>query len=114
MIRKTRLADGMEIGLPVCGPPAVSRAIERHLEAHGEWLVDLNSRTWRGSQLALSGLLRDLCNLPFAQIAHMCRTSVWNATKRAERHNISIAESGNYAATVSAIAHAALEATIPD
>ena len=114
MVRKARLADGMELGLPVCGPPAVSRALERHLDAQGEWLVDRDARTWRGSQLALSGLLKDLCCMPFAQIARMCRISVWKATRHVELHRSSIMEGGDYAATVSEIAHAALATTIPD
>jgi REP element-mobilizing transposase RayT len=113
MVRKASLADGMEIGLPVCGPPAVHRAIERQLAAQGEWLVDRDSRTWRGSQLALSGLLRDLCCMPYRQIARVCRISVWNATRYAELHRLSIVEGGYYAATVSEIAHRALAATVP-
>ncbi|MFT5289518.1 MAG: REP element-mobilizing transposase RayT [Planctomycetota bacterium] len=114
MVRKARLADGMEIGLPVCGPPAVRRALDRHLDAQGEWLVDRDSRTWRGSQLAQSGLLRDLCCMPFGQIARLSRISVWKATRDVELHRISVAEGGDYAATVSEIAHQALATTIPD
>jgi hypothetical protein len=113
MSRKARLADGMEIGLPVCGPPAVRRAIERRLEERGEWLVDRESRTWRGSQLAWPGLLRDLCSLPFAQVARLCGISAWSATRRVELHRASVAEGQDYAATVAEIAHAALTATIP-
>lgn len=113
MIRKARLADGVEIGLPVCGPPAVHRALKRYLDAHGEWLVDHDSRTWRGSLLARSGLLRDLCSLPFARIARICGISVWSTTRQVELHHVSIAGDRGYATAVSEIACEALAATIP-
>lgn len=113
MTRKARLADGMEIGLPVCGPPAVHRALERYLDTQGEWLVERDSRTWRGSQLALSGLLRELCGLPFAQLARMRRSSAWIVAKEVDLHRHSMAEDGAYAAAVSKIAHEALTATLP-
>ena len=52
--------------------------------------------------------------MPFAQIARMCHLSVWKATRHVELHRISIVGGGDYAATVSEIAHEALAATIPD
>lgn len=113
MIRKARLADGMEIGLPVCGPTAVLRALEGHRKAHGEWFVDRESRMWRGSQLARPGLLRDLCCMPFAQIARVGGLSVWSATKQVELHHASIADRECYADAVSRIASDALAATVP-
>lgn len=113
MVRKARLADGMEIGLPVCGAPAVHRALARRVATRGEWFVDHDSRTWRGSQLARSGLLRDLCGMPFAQIARVGRISKWRAGRHAELHRVSIAEGGDYASTAAEIAHEALTATMP-
>lgn len=112
MIRKARLADGEEIGLPVCGPPAVRRSLEAHLEASGEWLVDHETRTWRGSQIAWLGLLRDLCSMPIAQIARVGGTSPWRASRQVQLHHASIAEDGVYAAIVSRIANNALTATL--
>jgi REP element-mobilizing transposase RayT len=114
MIRKARLADGEEIGLPVCGPQAVRRSILAQLEGHGEWLVDHGTRTWKGSRLAWPGLLRDLCSMPFSQIAGLCRASVWAATRQVDLHHASIAEDATYAATVAEIAGAALGVTFPD
>jgi hypothetical protein len=114
MVRKARLADGEEIGLPVCGPQAVRRSLLRHLEGHGEWLVDHGARTWRGSQLAWPGLLRDLCSMPLSQIAKLCRASVWTATRQVELHHASITEDATYATAVAAIAGAALAVTFPD
>ncbi len=114
MIHKARLADGMKIGLPVCGPAALHRALKRRLDAHGEWLVDRDSRTWRGSQLALLGLLRDLCSMPIAKIARIGRISPWDAAKQVQLHRKSIAEGGAYAEAVSEIAKAAIAATVPD
>ncbi|MFT6363975.1 MAG: REP element-mobilizing transposase RayT [Planctomycetota bacterium] len=113
MVRKARLADGMRIGLPVCGPPALCRALKQHLDEKGEWLVEHDSRTWRGSQIAQSGLLRDLCSLPLAQVASMGQITAWRATRQVELHRVSVAEGGDYAATVSEIAHNALAKTIP-
>jgi REP element-mobilizing transposase RayT len=112
MIRKARLADGEEIGLPVCGPPAVRRSLERHLEKHGEWLIENGTRTWKGSQLAWYGLLHDLCSLSLSRLARMGRTSRWRAHKMVKLHRTSIVKDGAYATTVAGIAHDALSVTL--
>ena len=113
MIRKARLADGEEIGLPVCGAQAVRRSIHQRLESHGEWLVDHGTRTWKGSQLAWPGLLRDLCSMPFSQIARLCRASAWTAARQVDLRHASIAEDATYARNVAEIAGAALAITFP-
>lgn len=113
MIRKARLADGMEIGLPVCGPSAVGRALKQHLSTQGDWLVGRDSGARRGSEVASSGLLRDLCCLPLTQVASMGQVTPWKATKQIELHRASVADGGEYAAMVSEIAHRALAETIP-
>lgn len=112
MVRKARLADGMKVGLPVCGTSALHRAVRRHLEVNGEWLCDRETRTWRGSRLALPGLLSELCGMPFVQIARVCGITVWCATRQVELHRRLVGEGGEYATAVSAIAHDAFEATI--
>ena len=112
MVRKASLADGHEVGLPVCGPPAVRRAIEQHLSVHGEWLMDQGGRTWRGSEIAWPGLLRDLCSMQFSQVGALCQTSAWRAARQVDLHRASIAENEAHAAAVSSIAHVALAATV--
>ncbi len=113
MARKARLADGMEIGLPVCGPPAVHRALRSRLDVQGEWLVDRGSSTWRGSELARTGLLRDLCCLPIAQVASVCGASRWAIARHVEVHRHAILEDDDYARVVSEVANVALAATMP-
>lgn len=113
LARKARLADGMQIGLPVCEPRAVQRAVELRVDERGEWLVERDSRTWKGSRLALSGLLKDLCCMPYAGIARFCGISPWTATRQVEVHRASTLECGAHAAAVSQIAHEALAAAAP-
>ena len=112
MVRKAQLADGEEIGLSVCGPPAVRRSIQCYLDGHGEWFVDHGTRTWRGSQLAWPGLLRDLCSIPFSKISVVCRMSVWSATRHVQVHHASLVEDEGHASVVARITHDALAATM--
>lgn len=111
MIRKAKLADGMKIGLPVCGPSAVRGALDGYVQAHGDWFVDSQSCTWQGPELAWPGLLRDLCSLPFSQVAHVCNLTRWEAKKRIGIHRQLVREEGGYAGVVSGLAREALGAT---
>tara|TARA_R110002072_G_scaffold210591_5_gene368210 strand:+ start:83 stop:1093 length:1011 start_codon:yes stop_codon:yes gene_type:complete len=113
LARKARLADGMEIGLPVSVPADVLRAVQSQLDAGGEWIVGHGSKPWLGSQVSRVGLLRDLCALPYARIARLCDISDWVLNRHIEVHRQSVLEDRPYAERVSAIAHEALALTIP-
>lgn len=112
MKRKALLADGMEVGLPVCGAAAVLRVVRRCLGTRGEWIVDHAARTWRGSSLAQAGLLRDLCCMPILQIARVCEASRWDVDRRVAVHRRLMREDRDYAEAVSALVHEALGATM--
>lgn len=112
MASKARLADGMQIGLPVCGPALVSQTVDRYLQANGEWHFDTERRSWRGSKLAHTGLLRDLCSLPFSQIASLTGVSPWQVQKQARVHHKAMEQDQGYATIVAALAHSAVTATL--
>lgn len=108
MARKARLADGMEVGLPVCGPTSVTAAVERSLAEGGEWVFEYEGRLLRGSELAHVGLLRDLCSMPFAGIGRRLGLGVWKATRRVDLHHELLEFDEAYGARLSRIAHRAM------
>ena len=112
MARKANLADGMPIGLPVCGPSSVTLVLDHYLERNGEWYVDTERRSWRGSQIAQIGLLRDLCGLPFKQIASLCASSPWHIQKKVRIHHQAVGQAQGYATVVAGLAQAAVAATL--
>lgn len=113
MRRKAALADGMEVGLPVCGPGGLRKAIDRELARRGEWLLDRNGHTRRGSELAWAGLCRSLCGLPVSRIAELTGRSAWCARSDISLFTSFLAEDTEHSARVERIAKAALSAAMP-
>jgi REP element-mobilizing transposase RayT len=112
MQRKARLADGMPIGLPLCGPMGLRRAIERELIRNGEWLLERGGRCWRGSELTRAGLSRNLCGLSIAQIADLAGQSVWRARSEVDLFGQFLRRDAVHAERVERIAAEALAATL--
>jgi hypothetical protein len=108
MRRKAALADGMEVGLPVCGPTAVARAVALDAEERGEWIVEASGRTWRGSELALAGLLRELAGVPFTGIAKQLELGPAAASYRATLHRKLLRDDSDFAERSSRIARVAI------
>ncbi|MCB9914678.1 MAG: transposase [Planctomycetes bacterium] len=113
MTRKARLADGMEVGLPVCGPWTLLDAIERRKRERGEWLVERLGRTWRGSQIARYGLLREAAGLSISRIARLEGVTCETVRRRLHLHRWALAEATEYATAVSEIVAEALAAAFP-
>lgn len=112
MRRKALLADGHEIGLPVCGVVGLVRALEEDVERAGEWLVDRRGRTWRGSELARVGLLRTLCSVPWSTVAELTGWSIDLSRRRLREHRAALHDDAQHAARVERIATAALSAAL--
>lgn len=108
MARKANLADGMEIGLPVCGPSAVTKAVAEDLRERGDWVVERSGYAWRGSELAQAGLLRSLSSSSFGEVRKLMGLGVSAASRRAQVHRELMAQDGAYAARISKIASAAI------
>jgi REP element-mobilizing transposase RayT len=112
MRRKAALADGMEIGLPVCGPAGLRKAIERELIQNGEWLLESDGQCWRGSELTRAGLSRSLCGLSLAQIAELSGLSFWRARREVELFGHFLGKDTSHFERVDRVARAALSATL--
>jgi REP element-mobilizing transposase RayT len=73
---KARLADGVPLGLPLCGVGALRRALDESLTREGVWMIEDGRNTWRGAELAWIGLLHSLCGCPLRSIARMNQCSM--------------------------------------
>jgi len=112
MRRQAVLADGHEIGLPVCGVAGLVRALEREVERGGEWLVERHERTWRGSELARVALLRTLCSIPWSTVADLTGWSVGLARRRFREHRAAMQDDAEHAARVERIATSAVSGAL--
>jgi hypothetical protein len=106
---KARLADGVPLGLPVCGPSSVARALAHHLGVEGEWVLEDNGRTWRGSQVAHVGLLRHLAATPIERIGRLVGIGNAATRRRVALHRDLLAADGDYRARIGRIAKRALD-----
>lgn len=112
MRRKALLADGHEVGLPICGVAGLARAIDSELARRGEWLIERGGKVWRGSELARVGLLRSLCSMPWSKIAGVTGWTVHLARRRGSDHVAALREGDEHAFRVERIAASALERTL--
>jgi len=113
MQRKALLADGHEVGLPVCGAAGLARALASDVERNGEWLVDRRGRTWRGSELARVALLRRLGSASWSSVAGLTGWTIDLARRRYAEHCGAMRENPSHAARVERIAAAAIAHTLP-
>jgi REP element-mobilizing transposase RayT len=106
---RAALADGMRVGLPICTPAALLDAISRDVQRHGPWYVEEDGRIHHGSEIALVGLLRELCSATWPQVLEHLRIPLSRAHRRGKVHDRMIRESETYGRRVSAISSAALQ-----
>jgi len=108
MQRKAKLADGTRVGVPVCGPLALRRALAADLEVAGPWLVEDGEATWRGADVALLGMLHDLCGSTWRALTHSEGITVAKSRRLGNAHRRLLQTNAQYAARAGRIAHAAL------
>lgn len=108
MQRKARLADGTRVGVPVCGALALRRAIDEDLGAQGVWIVEEDDKTWRGAQVALLGMLHDLCGLSWNALTQSEGISVSRTRRLGVTHRRLLLVDTEYAERCGRIAHRAL------
>lgn len=107
MRRKAKLADGHTIGQPICGSRTLLQELG-HLEMGELWMVEDGDQIRRGVDLARSGLLRDLCQLSWKEIAQFEKGSVARALRLAETHRRLLEENSDYAGRVAKLASRAM------
>ena len=110
MASKAALADGHPLGLPVCGPGGVTRAVEEHVSNEGDWLVQTDRNAWSAASVVQVGLLRELSATPLEQIGQLLDLGYWAVQRRLKLHRELVNNDPVYAGRAARIACAALEA----
>ena len=108
MRRKAKLADGTEVGLPVCDGVDIAAVIAEARATTGEWKLAGVGRRSNGWKVAEVALLRDLCGATLAEAGVRTGTTVSGASKRFARHQRALEEDSEYAARVGELAASAL------
>jgi REP element-mobilizing transposase RayT len=98
MRRKAALADGTEIGLPVCDGEDVREVVNEARHDRGDWELDGLGQPVSGWLVVEVALLRDLCGLTLAETGAQTGTSASGAYRRYVRHQQCLAADEEYAA----------------
>jgi REP element-mobilizing transposase RayT len=113
MRRKAKLADGCEIGLPVCSRTALELSIKSMAAQMGSWTV-LDGRNLRsGIELARAGMLRDLCGWSLRAIAQREGGSMGRARRLIDQHRRLLLSDRPYGAVVANVAQSAMNLSTP-
>lgn len=97
MRRKALLADGTEVGLPICDAEDVARVVKLARASRGEWSVRRSQKpidAWPQVQVALA---RDLCAATFAEAGTRVGMTEGGACKLYRRHRECLLASEEYA-----------------
>jgi hypothetical protein len=105
MRRKALLADGTEVGLPVCDAEDVKAVVAN---ARGPEVEEqaMQEDLWLALEI---GLLRDLCGATVAEAAKRTATSASGASRRYAKHQRCLTEDESYAMRTAQLAIRALE-----
>lgn len=105
---KSRLADGLEPGMPICTPEGLRRALAANCAQHGAWMVEDGRSVRRGQELARFGLLHELCGRSWMEIARMERVSKSQALHLGQLHQRIFQSDAAYAVRVYDVGRAAV------
>jgi len=108
MRRKARLADGTEVGLPVCDSGDESVIVAEERARVGAWILDGRGPPQDGWQIVEVALLRELCGATLAEAGERTRTTVSGAALRQARHQRALDMDERYAARLGQLAARAL------
>jgi REP element-mobilizing transposase RayT len=109
MRRKALLADGTDVGLPVCDAPDVSAVVIESRGGNGEHGGEARRAAEEDWDALEVGLLRDLCGVTLAEAAQRTGSSVSGASRRESRHRRALLENDTYATRAGELASRALE-----
>ena len=113
MQRKATLADEHEVGMPVCGRLALSRALDEDGRRHGVWMVEDGRQTWHGAELVRVGFLHDLCGLSWSEIAGAGNGSISRTRRLGGVHRRLIRTEPTYARRAAEVAREAISPATP-
>ena len=108
MRRKARLADGTEVGLPVCDSVDVAAMVAGEQARLGEWLLDGQGRRSDGWKVLEVALLRELCGATLAEVGERTGTTINGAYQRYARHQRALEADAAYAKRVGELAAKAM------
>ena len=106
---KAELADGTQIGIPVCDAQEVARVVAEERARRGGWALagaGIAPDAWAVAEV---GLLRELCGATLAEAGERTGCSANGAFRREARHRRALLEDELYAQRVSELAARALE-----
>jgi REP element-mobilizing transposase RayT len=106
--RKAALADGTDIGMPVCDGANVHDLVSRARRAQGEWTMRCSRKATDAWPQVLVALLRELCAATYAEAGARAGVTEGAAWKFYRRHRDCVVASEAYAARVAKLAQAAL------
>ncbi len=109
MRRKAALADGTEVGIPVCGTDDMCAVVEDRERHQGDWRIDVGSKCISAWPQVRVGLLRDLCGSSLHEAGARSGLTIKGASQAHRRHRRWIVEDEMYAARVAEMAQAGVE-----
>lgn len=113
LARKAALADGGRVGLPVCVPSALRRAVREDVRQRGPWYVETGRSVLHGDEVASVGLLRTLCRATWFQVAALHGIPLSRARRFGELHDHWMRESADYEERVGTVAIRAMDELFP-
>lgn len=110
MRRKAALADGTEVGMPVCDVDDVDEVLRAAELMEGRWNLTGTVKPQSAWPIVHVALLRELCGSTLHDAATRTGTTVNGAWKRYARHKSCVDEGGEYALRAAELACRAMQA----
>jgi REP element-mobilizing transposase RayT len=105
---KAQLADGTEVGLPVCDSEDVRAIIAEACSRAGAWTLGGRGPRQDGWLVVEVALLRELCGSTLAEAGERTDTTIDGAWRRYARHVRALEQDPVYAARISELAAGAM------
>jgi len=109
MRRKALVADGTEIGLPVCDGEIVSELIAAERMAQPDWRISSSRKSVDAWSLIEVALLRDLCAATWREAGVRLAATAVGAAQSYRRHQQALEEDGHYAEAVARVVGSAMQ-----
>jgi REP element-mobilizing transposase RayT len=106
MRRKASLADGSDVGLPVCDSSSVRAVLQAARTEHGAWSIRGSQKPTDGWTQAQVALARDLCAATFAEAGTSAGVTQGGAWKLYRRHAECMQSNDDYALRMADLARA--------
>lgn len=106
--KRASLADGCSIGLPVCSPLALSKAIDSDLRTRGPWQLRIDNRTKDAVELCRTGFMRDLCGQSLKAICLAHNRSMMTIRRQIQQHRKLIRSNTDYGLRAATLGQSAM------